>query len=495
MLKYTVLENFFKSYVSVKRNAGFAELLNEFITEERIESVIALQQEIRALLGAGSEEEIIELFQSSGNTELRRGGQKYYSTKLIELYKDIQAKLDKADKSKLYDIFISYSDVDREKASRLAFDLIHKGYKVWFDKWEILAGHTIVDEVFSGILESEFLVVMLSTASCKSKWVQEELATAKLVEIEKRKVSVIPVILEPCDVPAALINKAHADFFKSWEGGLRYLTKSIDVLRMEKSLNKEAEEIEGQGKFDILTELERKVASEMEGVGFVPGTAYKEVLIGPPDGLGKVAEKNKLDSIVDGSRVSLLRWGGSAFPYEKDYESIERRPFRNGIRYFDSRVWPYSESSFHFWQIDDGLHFIHMSYIEEDQTLDMSKNKNFVNTLGYEWILMDIVRPIQFAHNLLNSLKQVASIKVIFIWGGLANRRLVVLSKSRIGFWPKNVCYEKEWRYQTKMSLDSDLLTEAREAVLDLFWLFNFGPDNLSTLNKDLETLIGGSAL
>ena len=90
-----------------------------------------------------------------------------------------------------------------------------KGYAVWLDDWEILVGHNTVEEVFRGIVESEFLAVLLSPESCRSKWVQEELTTARINEIERRKVVVLPVLLKPCDIPGPLWNKRYADFTSS----------------------------------------------------------------------------------------------------------------------------------------------------------------------------------------------------------------------------------------------------------------------------------------
>src|SRR4030042_6882973 len=231
-MQYPVLERFFKAYVSARATPDFAEALNELITEEKPQTVLVLQQELRALLSAGSEDDIAKLLRSSANIDVKAEDMQLEKKKLTEMYKRIQAKLPDADRNKLYDIFISYSSNDREKATQLSFFVINRGYRVWFDKWEILAGQSIVDKVFSGMLESEFLVVILSKASCESKWVQEELTTGKLAEIERRRTSVIPVLLEQCDIPASLRNKSYADFTKSWEDGLRLLTTSIDFHKM-----------------------------------------------------------------------------------------------------------------------------------------------------------------------------------------------------------------------------------------------------------------------
>jgi hypothetical protein len=493
IMRYPVLERFFKAYVSVKATANFMESLNEFMTEEKADMVRALQQELKALFTGGAEGDILELLRSSTNMKLEIEDMQLYRKQLTDMYKNIQAKLPSADKSKLYDVFISYSSIDREKATQLAFDLIHRGYRVWFDKWEILAGQSIVDEVFSGILESEFLIVILSKESCKSKWVQEELATGKLAEIERRRTTVIPVLLELCNIPAPLKSKKYADFTKSWADGLRVLTTSIEMHRMGLDQVSKTDLSVAKEMFSDLKKLESYINSEIRQSGFKEDTAYKKILMEPPDDFGVVVDKTELDDIVDGARVHLLRWGGSGFPYETGYPHVRRIPFQNGVRYLDTEAWPYSESSFHFWQIDDSLRFAHVSYIEEDQATDIDRKKVLAGTLGYEWILMDIVRPIVFAHNLLNSQKQVGSIGTLFIWNGLANRKLVTLNQSRVGFWDRYICQQNEWRYEAIVRLDSDLLEETRKASIDLFWLFGWKPKDLSTINKDLTTLIGGA--
>lgn len=493
-MSYPVLEQFFKTYVSVRGTTNFVGLLDEFVTEEKADVVLALQQELKALLSSGVENDVIELLRSFGNVKAVTEDTELNRRKLIEMYKTIQAKFPDADKSKLYDVFISYSSDDKEKASQLAFDLIHRGYRVWFDKWEILAGQSIVDEVFSGILESEFLVVILTKSSCKSRWVQEELATGKLAEIERRRTSVIPVLLERCEIPAPLKSKHYADFTESWLSGLRFLTTSIDIHKMGLDRVPQTEPIIKKTYID-LKDLEKHINSEIDTAGFKEGTASKELFIGPPDGLGAVADKTKLGEIIDSARVRLLRWGGSDFPYETTYPGVKRIPFKNGVRYVDTQPWPYDESSFNFWQIDDNLRFADVSYIEEDQSIDMDKKKRFAGTLGYEWILMDIVRPLVFARNLLNSQKKVGSLGLLFMWNGLTNRRLVALSQSRVGFGDRYVCHEKEWRYEATIDLDSDLLEEARKASIDIFWLFGWELKNPSTIDKDLTTLIGGAAL
>ena len=78
--------------------------------------------------------------------------------------------MDHHSQSKQYDIFISHSSGDQAFAGRLARELQSQGYKIWLDDWEILVGHNIVDEIYKGIANSKFVVVLLSKDACESEW-------------------------------------------------------------------------------------------------------------------------------------------------------------------------------------------------------------------------------------------------------------------------------------------------------------------------------------
>jgi hypothetical protein len=70
-----------------------------------------------------------------------------------------------------------------------------------------------------------------------------------------------------------------------------------------------------------------------------------------------------------------------------------------------------------------------------------------------------------------------------------------MLSHSRVGFWNKYSCHQKEWRYKVTIRVDSNLIEETRKASTDLFWLFGWEPKDLSTIDKDLAILISGKML
>ena len=78
-------------------------------------------------------------------------------------------------------VFISYSSRNLRKARRLAQALQNRGIDVWFAEWDVLVGHNLLDSIYSGIRESDFLAVILTEHSVKSKWVKEQIGL-----VEKR---------------------------------------------------------------------------------------------------------------------------------------------------------------------------------------------------------------------------------------------------------------------------------------------------------------------
>ncbi len=68
---------------------------------------------------------------------------------------------------------------------------------------------------------------MLSTASIGSEWVQRELGAALQRELEERKVFILPVLIEDCEIPPLLRDKRYADFREDYAQGLADLLAAI----------------------------------------------------------------------------------------------------------------------------------------------------------------------------------------------------------------------------------------------------------------------------
>ena len=59
-------------------------------------------------------------------------------------------------------VFISYSSKNRLRALRLAQKLLEHDVQVWYDRWNILIGQSIVDSIYDGIRACDYLAVILT---------------------------------------------------------------------------------------------------------------------------------------------------------------------------------------------------------------------------------------------------------------------------------------------------------------------------------------------
>lgn len=72
----------------------------------------------------------------------------------------------------MVDFFISHSSMDKSTiVDNLVTTLENMGYKVWYDKKDILAGDDILSEIKKGLLNSYCLILVLTDNFAKSKWV------------------------------------------------------------------------------------------------------------------------------------------------------------------------------------------------------------------------------------------------------------------------------------------------------------------------------------
>lgn len=124
-------------------------------------------------------------------------------------------------------IFISYSHSDAEFADRLASQLVLHGANVWIDRWELNVGDSLVDRVQDAISGADALLVLFSKASVQSEWCRRELGAGLLRELEERRVIVLPVIVETCDLPLFVRGKVYADFGADADKALRDVLKAV----------------------------------------------------------------------------------------------------------------------------------------------------------------------------------------------------------------------------------------------------------------------------
>jgi len=124
-------------------------------------------------------------------------------------------------------IFISYSHENKEFVDQLAMQLVARNVNVWLDRWELSIGDSLIDKVQEAVDGASALLVILSKASVSSEWCKKELSSGLLRELEEKRVVIMPVLLEECDVPIFARGKLYADFRSNFDDGLRTIVEGV----------------------------------------------------------------------------------------------------------------------------------------------------------------------------------------------------------------------------------------------------------------------------
>lgn len=124
-------------------------------------------------------------------------------------------------------IFISYSHADKTFVDKLALDLVSHQAHVWVDTWELNVGDSILNRVQEAIQDSSALLIILSRASVASDWCKKELNAGLMRELAEKRVVVLPVLVEDCEIPVFLREKVYADFRTDYRRGLKALVEAI----------------------------------------------------------------------------------------------------------------------------------------------------------------------------------------------------------------------------------------------------------------------------
>ena len=109
------------------------------------------------------------------------------------------------------DIFISYSSKDRHKVRKLADLFLTQGWSVWWDP-RIPPGKTYTEVIEHELTASRSVVVVWSTMSVSSQWVQNEAR-----EGAQRRV-LVPIRLDAVKIPLEFSHLQTADL-SGWNGG------------------------------------------------------------------------------------------------------------------------------------------------------------------------------------------------------------------------------------------------------------------------------------
>ena len=114
-------------------------------------------------------------------------------------------------------VFLSYSDKEREFMEKIAKTLMRESFTVWTNKTDIQTGTDFQEAVNRGIEEADNLVFLMAPSSLASEYCQQELTYA--LSLKKR---IIPLLIQPLDldqIPQELRNIQFIDFTDKEEEG------------------------------------------------------------------------------------------------------------------------------------------------------------------------------------------------------------------------------------------------------------------------------------
>ena len=124
-------------------------------------------------------------------------------------------------------VFISYSSRDAGFVDRLALELIKNNIKVWKDKWKMKAGDPILETIVGGIEGASYLCLVISEDALKSKWVTREVEAAIAKQQSSKNITIVPVLIDDCKVPALLEGLKYADFRNYFDYGAQQIISLV----------------------------------------------------------------------------------------------------------------------------------------------------------------------------------------------------------------------------------------------------------------------------
>lgn len=134
--------------------------------------------------------------------------------------------------------FLSYSSNDKEFAEKLATSLNANGIEIFFDKWEIKVGDSIVNKIDTALGKMTDLIIVISENSINSNWVKKELSSALVKKLGNNSVKILPVLIEECNIPTIIADLKYADFVKGFENGFLDLMEALGLSKREEPLQK-----------------------------------------------------------------------------------------------------------------------------------------------------------------------------------------------------------------------------------------------------------------
>lgn len=248
-------------------------------------------------------------------------------------------------------IFFSYSRDDSEFVLNLAKNLRKAGANIWLDQLDIKPGTRWDKSIEKALDSSKTLLVILSKTSVESTNVMDEVSFA----LEENK-TVVPVLLEQCDIPFRLRRLQFADFSTDQAKGLKTLAEALhldytvasklaDVAKEEPTVTKK-EVIEGK---KIKEEVEAH-KGEVKVDKAVPKKEVGTKSTSPTTTKVEKKSKSKMLIYIAGAAIVIIAAVGyfmkdTLFP-DKDQIAWDEAISKDEVKEYDFYLRTYKEGKY-----------------------------------------------------------------------------------------------------------------------------------------------------
>jgi hypothetical protein len=123
--------------------------------------------------------------------------------------------------------FLCHSSKDKAIVEKFATKLQSNGSIVWFDKWEIKVGDSIVEKVDSGLQLMTHLLLFLSNSSVNAPWVKKEFSAGLMRKLTDNSVRVIPILLDKVKLPTIISDIKYANCIDRTDKGFEEIIEAL----------------------------------------------------------------------------------------------------------------------------------------------------------------------------------------------------------------------------------------------------------------------------
>jgi hypothetical protein len=131
-----------------------------------------------------------------------------------------------SNKDLIGEVFISYSSLDKSFVRKLTTRIQKEGYSVWVDEHKLIVGDPLANKISIALKDSKIILVIISSASLKSKWLKYELNNATEMMIQG-KARLIPVVIEDVSLLPEVQGILYADFRRSFKYGIKSIFTAL----------------------------------------------------------------------------------------------------------------------------------------------------------------------------------------------------------------------------------------------------------------------------